>query len=179
MLQSSGHAAIVVAESRRIRLSFAVLKNRAFLKYWLPALVWMAVIFSASSDAKSFQHSSRILAPLLHWLFPQMPEDTAHRVVLFARKGAHLTVYAVLAWLFWRALRRPVKNDPRPWSRREAARALALVCLYAASDEFHQSFVPSRTAHVTDVLIDTVGGAAGLFALWLLGRWRKPGQKPP
>lgn len=156
-----------------------MLKFRAFLKYWLPALVWMAVIFSASSDTKSFARSSRILAPLLHWLFPQMPEDTVHLIVLFARKGAHLAEYAVLALLFWRALRRPVKNDPRPWNRREAARALALVCLYAASDEFHQIFVPARTAHVTDVLIDTAGGAAGLFALWLWHRWRKHRQEPP
>ena len=48
-----------------------------------------------------------------------------------------------------------------------------LFSLYAASDEFHQMFVPTRTAHVTDVLIDTAGGAAGLLAMWWYGRWRK------
>ena len=150
-----------------------MLKLRSFLKYWLPALIWMAVIFSASSDVKSFDHSSRILAPLLHWLFPQMAEDTLHFIVLVARKGAHLAEYAVLALLLWRAFRQPVKNDRRPWNRREAGLALVLVFLYAASDEFHQIFVPTRTAHVSDVLIDTTGGAAGLCALWMIGRWRK------
>ena len=74
-----------------------MLKPRPFLKYWLPVLAWMALIFTASNDENSFQHSSRILAPLLHWLFPQMPEDTVRFIVLIARKGAHLTEYAVLA----------------------------------------------------------------------------------
>jgi VanZ family protein len=91
-----------------------VRKLRVFLKYWLPVLIWMALIFSASSDTRSFTRSSRILAPLLHWLFPQMPADTVNLIVLIARKGAHVTEYAVLALLLWRAMRQPVKNDSRP-----------------------------------------------------------------
>jgi VanZ family protein len=150
-----------------------VLKFRAFLKYWLPALIWMALIFSASSDVNSFAHSSRIIGPLLHWLFPQMPDDTMYFIVLVVRKCAHLTEYAVFALLLWRVLRKPVKNDPRPWIWREARLALLIVALYAASDEFHQSFVPTRTALVSDVFVDTAGGAAGLLALWAFGRWRK------
>ena len=150
-----------------------MLKFRAFLKYWLPALIWMALIFSASSDANSFEHSSRIIAPLLHWLFPRMPDDTMYLIVLLVRKCAHLTEYAVFALLLWRALRKPVKNDPRPWIWREARLALLIVALYAASDEFHQSFVPTRMALVSDVFVDTAGGAAGLLALWAFGRRQK------
>jgi len=150
-----------------------VLNPRSLLKYWLPVWLWMGLIFSASSDSHSFARSSRILAPLLHWLFPQLPEDTLNFIVLIARKGAHLTEYAVLALLLWRALRRPVKNDPRPWNWREARLVLLSVALYAASDEFHQLFVANREAAVHDVMIDTAGGAASLLALWLFGRWRK------
>lgn len=150
-----------------------MLKFRLFFKYWLPVLIWMALIFSASSDANSFEHSSRIIAPLLHWLFPQMPDDTMYLIVLVVRKCAHLTEYAVFALLLWRALRKPVKNDPRPWIWREARLVLLIVALYAASDEFHQIFVPTRTAQVSDVFIDTAGGAASLLALWIIGRWRK------
>jgi VanZ family protein len=133
----------------------------------------MALIFSASSDPDSFGRSSRIIGPLLHWLFPQMPDDTVHLIVLLVRKCAHLTEYAVFALLLWRALRRPVKNDPRPWIWREARLALLIVALYAASDEFHQSFVATRTALVSDVFVDTAGGAAGLLALWALGHRQK------
>jgi VanZ family protein len=148
-------------------------KFRPFLKYWLPVLIWMALIFSASSDSHSYEHSSRLIAPLLHWLFPQMPETRVDASVYFVRKCAHLTEYAVLALLLWRAVRKPVKNDPRPWSWRAARLALLIVTLYAASDEFHQIFVPTRTALVSDVFVDTAGGAAGLLALWTIGRWRK------
>jgi VanZ family protein len=156
-----------------------VLKFRAFLKYWLPALIWMALIFSVSNDANSFKHSSRIIAPLLHWLFPQMPDDTMHLIVLLVRKCAHLIEYTVFALLLWRALRKPMKNDPRPWIWREARLALLIVALYAASDEFHQSFVPTRTALVSDVFVDTAGGAAGLLALWAFGRRKNTGDPEP
>jgi VanZ family protein len=150
-----------------------VLKLRPFFKYWLLVLILMALIFSASNDANSFKHSSRIIVPLLHWLFPRMPDDTMYFIVLVVRKCAHLTEYAAFALLLWRALRKPVKNDPRPWLWREARLALLIVALYAASDEFHQCFVPTRTGLVSDVFVDTAGGAAGLFALWIFGRWRK------
>jgi len=145
------------------------------LKFWLPPLVWMALIFSASSDTKSYQHSSWLVEPFLRWLFPHMPQGQIEAIHHFIRKCAHLTEYAVLALLLWRALRKPVKNDSRPWNWPEARLALLLVMFYAATDEFHQSFVPTRTPLVTDVLIDTTGGAAGLFALWICGRWRKRG----
>jgi VanZ family protein len=146
---------------------------RAFLKYWLPPLAWMALIFTGSGDAKSFQHSSLFVEPLLHWLFPHMAQEHVEEIHLVIRKCGHLTEYAVLALLFWRAVRRPVKNDPRPWDWRKARFALLMVMLYAATDEFHQSFVPARTSMVSDVFIDSAGGAGGLIALWILSRWRK------
>jgi VanZ family protein len=146
---------------------------RAFFKYWLPPLAWMAVIFTASSDTKSFEHSSRILAPLLHWLFPHISDDTVYLIVLTARKCAHLIEYAVLALLFWRALWKPAKNIPRPWNWHEAEVVLLGVILYAMGDEIHQIFVPSRTPRIYDVVIDTTGAAAALLALWIVGHWRK------
>lgn len=146
----------------------AVSKARSFLKYWLPVLLWMVVIFSASDDANSFRRSSRILAPLLRWLFPHLTEETVNHIVTFARKCAHLTVYAILAFLVWRALRQPAKGDPRPWSWREAGWAILLVAIYAVTDEFHQHFVPGREASVLDVLLDTSGGAAGMVFVWIL-----------
>ncbi len=151
-------------------------KLRTFLKFWLPVLLWLALIFSASADPQSYQHSAELFGlfePLLHWLFPQMPPEQIGDLHHLFRKCCHLTEYAVLAPLLWRAIRKPVKNQPRPWNWPEARLALLLVMFFAATDEFHQIFVPSRTSLVSDVMIDTVGGAAGLFALWILGRWRK------
>ena len=152
-----------------------VSKFLSFLKYWLPAIIWMVVIFSASGDKKSFQHSSRIIGPILHWLFPNLSEDAVNTTVTAVRKCAHLTEYAILAFLFWRALRKAVRNDPRPWSWREAAIAVLLVAIYASSDEFHQRFVPSRDASVRDVLLDTLGAIGGMIAVRLV--WRQRGAK--
>jgi VanZ family protein len=150
-----------------------MLKLGSFLKYWLPVLLWMTIIFTASSDPKSFEHSSRIIAPLLRWLFPQISGDTVHLIVFIARKCAHLAEYAVLALLIWRALHKPVKNNPRPWSRRETGYTLLVVFIYAGSDEFHQIFVPTRTPAIHDVMIDTLGGALGLLVLWFIRFRRK------
>jgi len=150
-----------------------VSKLRVFVKYWLVILLWFGLIFMASADTESAPRSSRIIAPLLLWLFPQASPKTVEGAVLVVRKCAHLTEYAVLALLFWRAFRKPVKNDQRPWSWRLAGFALLGVMAYAATDEVHQLFVPGRFGTLHDVLIDTTGGALGLLAFWTLGHWRK------
>ncbi len=133
----------------------------------------MLVIFSASSDAMSFQHSSRIIGPLMHWLLPHLSDKAVHAIVVFVRKCAHGTEYAVLGLLLWRVLRRPAEPMVPSWRWSKAGWALALAALYAASDEFHQTFVPSRQGSVRDVLLDTAGAALGLLCLWAVGRWRK------
>jgi VanZ family protein len=158
-------------------------KLRAFLKYWLPPLVWMTVIFVGSSDAKSSPHSSLFVEPFLHWLFPHMTQPHIEQIHYDFRKFCHLTEYAVFALLLWRAIRRANGKNPRllvapersagGWNWAEAGLALSMVFLYGASDEIHQVFVPNRTAQVSDVLIDTAGGAAGLLALWIVFNWRK------
>jgi VanZ family protein len=130
----------------------------------------MAVIFSASADTQSYQHSSRFFLPLLHWLFPRMSAEHVDTCHYLFRKCGHLTEYAVLGLLLWRAIRQPRKNRPQPWRWSQAGLAVSLVLLYSASDEIHQAFVPTRTAHATDVLIDTSGAAIGLLLLWLTGK---------
>jgi VanZ family protein len=150
----------------------AVSKIRSFTWYWLPVIIWMFVIFSASGDRKSADRSSRIIAPLVRWIYPDISAETLDVIVLLVRKCAHLAEYAVLALLFWRAVRKPVKNDPRPWSWPPAGMAILFVALYAASDEWHQSFVPSREGRISDVLIDTIGAVGGMVLLWTVVRWR-------
>ena len=121
----------------------------------------------------SSQHTSRIIGPLLRWFNPNVSDETIRAVQAVVRKGSHITEYSVLALLLWRARRKPVKNDPRPWSWREAAWAIFLAGVYAATDEFHQLFVPSRGASVWDVFLDTFGAAVGILGLWKFGRWGK------
>ncbi len=133
----------------------------------------MAVIFTASADTHSYQHSSRIVEPLLRWLFPTMPQQTIEQIHEIARKCCHLTEYSIFALLLWRAFSRE-PGSWRAWPAQKLGTVLFIVFVYAGSDEFHQRFVPTRTARFTDVLIDTTGGALGLLALWLVQRAWKP-----
>ena len=150
--------------------------TRTFLKYWVPVLIWLAVIFSASGDRASGQHSSRIIEPILRWLVPDISPKKLSVIVHAVRKTAHVTEYAILALLLFRAVAnvgRSVRAAPSAFPVRAALFAFALAVLYAMTDEFHQTFVPSRTGQVSDVFIDSFGAAAGLLALWLVGRWQK------
>jgi len=145
----------------------------SFLRYWLPLLLWMAVIFSASADAKSTEHTSRFLEPFLRWLNPNITPEAIERVRWCVRKTAHMVEFALMAWLAWRALRKPKRNDPRPWSWKTAGLALGIVVAYAVTDELHQTIVPNRTGSAKDVCIDTAGGLLGLAATWVCYRRRK------
>jgi VanZ family protein len=130
-------------------------------------------MFALSTDIGSPRHTSRILRPLLRWLNPNVSEETLQAVQFAVRKTAHITEYAVFALLVWWARRKSVRGDPRPWNRSDAVFVLGVVLAYAATDEWHQSFIPSREGRVTDVLIDFGGAVVGLSLLWVWGRWRK------
>jgi VanZ family protein len=102
-----------------------------------------------------------------------MSEAGIGTCVLVIRKCAHITEYALFAILMWRALRQHTRQDRRPWSWREPKWALGCVFAYACVDEFHQLFVPGRGPSAYDVLLDTLGGAAGLWLLWRVGKLSK------
>jgi len=133
---------------------------KVFLKYWLPVVVWLGLIFIGSTDLLSAEHTSRIIGPILRWFNPDVSFATIARVQFFVRKAAHLSEYAFLAMLLWRAFRHISRWQ---WAMDKLFLAVWLICLlFAVSDEFHQSFVPSRTASSTDVAIDVIGALVGL-----------------
>lgn len=148
-------------------------KLKSFAKYWLPLILWAAVIFSASGDKKSVHHSSRIIEPFVRWLIPNISEEAVKTTVFVVRKGAHVTEFAILAMLLWRTFRGTFGKEQTGWSRRIAFSAWLVATLFAVTDEWHQVYVPGRQGSGWDVLIDSIGAAWGLFALWLIGRWRK------
>jgi len=138
----------------------------------------MVIIFSGSSDAKSYQHSSKYFEPFLHWLLPGMADSIVQTLHILARKCAHMTEYALLAWLCWRAVRQPLKNLPQPWNWGEAGLALGMVAIYAASDELHQCGVPGRTGQMSDVAVDIAGALVGLLLLWVCVWWAGKPARP-
>src|SRR2546423_6993198 len=130
-------------------------------------VLWAALIFFFSSSFFSASHTSAVLRPLLTWLFPHLSEATLAFVHFFIRKTAHFTEYAILAVLAARAFRtssRALLRDGWFWI------SLVFVVAYALSDEFHQSFVPTRTASIYDSMIDSAGGLSALFLIAIRSR---------
>jgi VanZ family protein len=141
------------------------------LSRYLPLVAWLVFISVASSDSFSANNTSRIIGPLVLWLFPNTSPETMAVIHLVTRKVAHFTEYAILAYLAARAFR----TSPRPAiANRWFIISLALVVCYALLDEYHQSFVPSRTASIYDSFIDMTGG---LVALLIIRRRHK--ARPP
>ncbi len=160
MVASSGSTA-TLPDSRQVAPSW---RNR--LWRYGPLILWLALIFLASTGALAASNTSRIIGPLLRWLFPHITEMQLLRAHFVTRKLAHFSEYALLALLAARAF---IPSTRRWLHRRWLLSALVLVAAYALLDEYHQSFVPSRTASIWDSMIDTAGGTTALI---ILARWR-------
>ncbi len=146
--------------------------NVAGIRAWVPAIAWMGLMFTLSSDLGSAANTSRFLEPLLRWLVPQLSPEAFALVHAVVRKTAHLTEYAILAILVRHALRAGAGASALTRGVRPELVAWIWAVAFAISDELHQSFVESRGASVGDVLIDAVGAAIGLSLVILASRAR-------
>jgi VanZ family protein len=109
---------------------------------------------------------------VLRWFAPGLSDEAVARAQYVGRKVGHLTEYAILAMLIWRALRGAGSEDAASWSWKRAGLAFGLAVLYAITDEWHQGYVGSRFGSGWDVLIDAAGAGAGLAVRWWIGRVR-------
>lgn len=139
----------------------------SLLRAWLPALLWLGVIAVESTDWLSATHTSRILFPLFHHFFGITLEQFAP--INFAiRKTGHVFGYGFLSLLLYRGWRHsiPVVGNPR-WALGWSRVALLSTTFVATLDEWHQSFIPSRTGTFHDVVLDTAAGVAAQLGLYL------------
>ena len=145
------------------------MKVRIFVNKWMPAFIWMILIFLGSSDALSAEHTSRFLVPFLRWFDPNISSLAIIQIHMTIRKLGHFTEYAILAAFLWRGLRGTFLESGRAII---AFVTFLVAAGFAASDEFHQSFVPTRTASVHDVMIDCVGALVAVSLCALLASRR-------
>jgi VanZ family protein len=141
------------------------------LKYWGPVLLWMLFIFWMSTGTFSAQNTSLIIEPILRFFMPSISREKVDIIHGVIRKLGHVSEYFILGILLFRSFRGGSKEL---FKLRWAFFSFLVVMVYAAGDEFHQSFVPTRTPSLTDVGIDTLGGALaqGVSVLWRLSRWQ-------
>jgi VanZ family protein len=145
------------------------------LLYWLPVILWMGIIFYASSQPYEKQDlRPTITANLdlsiietlfsnvkLHYAGDEISIEAlgaAHFLEFFIRKAAHFFTYFVLGFLMYRALNHYLLNKRLTWLI-----AWFMTISYAISDEVHQGFTPNRSPHIEDVMIDATGGLVGIL----------------
>lgn len=141
------------------------------LKAWVAAILWLIVIAIESTAYLSAHNTSRILYPILHFLFGM---DWARFQVwhFYIRKGGHVVGYGILSFLLFRAWRATLPSENHAgWMPRWSAIAVLGTVIVASLDEWHQSFIPSRTGRWQDVVLDTCAGIAAqiLIFLWWNG----------
>ncbi|WP_027724808.1 VanZ family protein [Tuberibacillus calidus] len=138
---------------------------------WLLVLIWCGMIFYfTSSPLFTGTHTA-------HWIREMMTyfhigsgahiDDGMFSWNYVIRKLTHLTVFGILAFLIWRAL--VPQRHAKGW-------AWLLTTLYAATDEWHQSFQPGRSPKVTDVAIDACGALIALFVMIPIFIHKKKGR---
>lgn len=146
-----------------IQIEFTRFWRGRFGRY-APLIFWIIVIFIASSNMGSMSNTSRIISPLLEFLFPNISEIQLTAIHGYTRKAAHLAFYFILGALAARAFSTSLKDSlQRNW----LAISFTLVVAVASLDELNQSFLASRTGSIGDVLIDVCGGSTA-FLIWSL-----------
>lgn len=143
----------------------------------LMTVSWMTVIFlySAQHAQQSSQNSAGIVERIIQWAYPDYQElspaeqlKVSNTVTFVVRKGAHMTEYAILAILFYTA-GSVFKLFSKTWTK--LLIPFSVTVLYAATDEFHQLFVPGRSGEVRDVLIDALGAMFGILIAYAITKW--------
>jgi VanZ family protein len=138
---------------------------------WLPSLIWLAVIAMESTNLGSADHTGRILYPIFHFLFDMGRAQFAVWQTLI-RKTGHFVGYFTLSVLLFRSWRATFPRLGTRWCLQWATVAFLCTSLVATLDEWHQSFLPSRTGTFHDVILDSSAGLIAQIALFVMRHMR-------
>ncbi len=136
---------------------------------WWPALLWSAVILGLGSASFDKPSTSRFLAPLIQWFWPDLDAEQIDAAVYWVRKLAHTAEYGVLAIL---ALRAGMLGHGLAIAR-SARVAFGVTLLVAGLDEGQQALSATRTGSARDALLDAASAGLFLLAAGLAERWRE------
>jgi len=154
----------------REETELTIASRPSLLRAWLPAAVWVCLIAFETTDFFSSGNTGSMLYSLWKHLFGNVD---LHFFIVFhhyLRKTGHVVGYGMLSLLLLRGWRATFGQIPALLLRATLLAWLGTLSV-AALDEWHQSFIPSRTGTVWDVLLDSIAGVAFLvIAYWWLRR---------
>lgn len=138
----------------------------------------MPEILKAAADKNFYSILSRwgpvlLQVALIFFFSHQPPASLILQAFPLSSVIGHLGGYGLLALLLYRA----IKGGCGVWNVRAAWMVLALAVFYGITDELHQSFVPGRHPSAADIVVDGVGAALALGAIWVYAaRIRRAGS---
>jgi VanZ family protein len=144
-----------------------------FLRAWWPVVVWIGLITFESTDYLSAQNTGTVLFQLLTRLFGEINLYDFIYWHHYLRKAGHVVGYAMLGLLLLRGFWMTFENRPK-WMRLLPVFAWLGTAFVATIDEWHQSYIPSRTGTPTDVLLDSAAGLGALVLAYLALRRKAP-----
>ena len=146
--------------------------QKQLIKAWVAALLWIVLIAIESTDTFSAEHTSRFLYPILHFLLG-LDERGFQVWHLYIRKGGHFVGYFTLSFFLFRAWRATLHLPWAPrWALRWAAIAFFMSAMVASLDEWHQTFLPSRTGAFHDVVLDSCAALTAQVVIFLFLSWK-------
>lgn len=149
---------------------------------WLPAVLWLGLIALESTDLFSSSQTSRFLLPLLTWMFGHLNMEHFWLWHHMLRKIGHVVGYGILSLLLFRAWRGTLPATAAEilarWSFRWAAMAWLGSAVIASLDEWHQTFLPSRTGAVSDVILDSTAALAVQVLIFGWLHFRRRSREP-
>lgn len=143
--------------------------TKRIIKVWLPSVVWLAVITVESTNLGSMERTGHILYPIFYFLFHMDPAKFGVWHALL-RKTGHVVGYFTLSVLFFRSWRATFPRLSTRWCFAWATVGLLSTTLVATIDEWHQSYLPSRTGTVRDVVLDTSAALLAQIILFVILR---------
>ena len=146
--------------------------RKEIVKTWIAAGLWMLLIAIESTDMLSAEHTGSFLYPLFHYL---MGMDLARFAVVhhYIRKLGHFVGYFTLSFFLFRAWRATLHLPWAPrWALRWAAIAFTMSAVVASLDEWHQTFIPSRTGAFRDVVLDSCAALIAQVLIFLFLNWK-------
>jgi VanZ family protein len=151
--------------------------RKHLLKAWIAAILWLGLIVGESTNFASAENTSGILYPLLHFLFGLEPAQFPAWHFLL-RKTGHFVGYFTLSWLLFRAWRDTLPFPSAAWSIQWARISFFMTALVACLDEWHQTYIPSRTGTLHDVLLDSTAALAAQIVIFII-LWKRSVEPTP
>ena len=162
MLSSPRKRPITGLTDPQQHLRVVYLRPRVLL-IWVVTLAWAGNITFLSTASFGGSVTGYLLAQLLSSLHIHLAYPTFEIVHFLIRKLAHVTEYAILSLFLYFSFN-PL--HPESWHMRSALGAVTIAGLLSLTDEYHQSFVPGRTASIKDCGLDTFGALVGMLLLY-------------